>query len=98
MKLIECVPNFNEGRRRKVIEAIVAEAHSRGVNVLDIGSDADHNRSVLTFVGSPNAAKEAALAVSAKDIELIDLNKHKGQHSRMGAVDIVPMRKTKQKP
>jgi len=90
LKLVECVPNFSEGRRNEVIKAIVAEARSRKVNVLDIESDADHNRSVLTFVGSPDAAKEAALAVSAKAIELIDLNKHKGQHPRMGAVDVVP--------
>jgi glutamate formiminotransferase/formiminotetrahydrofolate cyclodeaminase len=90
LKLVECVPNFSEGQRKEVIAAIVAEARSRRVNVLDIESDADHNRSVLTFVGSPDAAKEAALAVSAKAIELIDLNKHKGQHPRMGAVDVVP--------
>lgn len=90
MKLVECVPNFSEGRRKNVIEAVVAEARSRNVNVLDIESDADHNRSVLTFVGSPDAVRDAALAVSAKAIELIDLNKHKGQHPRMGAVDVVP--------
>ncbi len=90
MKLVECVPNFSEGRRKDVIEAIVAEARSKNVKVLDIESDADHNRSVLTFAGSPEAVKEAALAVSAKAIELIDLNKHKGQHPRMGAVDVVP--------
>jgi len=90
LKLVECVPNFSEGRRREVIDAITAEARSRNVRVLDIESDADHNRSVLTFVGTPEAVKEAALAVSAKAIELIDLNKHKGQHPRMGAVDVVP--------
>ncbi len=90
MKLVECVPNFSEGRRREVIDAIVAEARARNVKVLDIESDADHNRSVLTFVGDPEAVKEAALAVSAKAIELIDLNKHKGQHPRMGAVDVIP--------
>lgn len=90
MKLVECVPNFSEGRRKEVIEAIVAEARARSVKVLDIESDADHNRSVLTFVGEPEAVKEAALAVSAKAIELIDLNKHQGQHPRMGAVDVVP--------
>ena len=56
----------------------------------DIESDADHNRSVLTFAGTPEAVKEAALAVSAKAIELIELNKHTGQHPRMGAVDVVP--------
>lgn len=90
MKLVECVPNFSEGRRGDVIDAIVAEARARNVQVLDIESDVDHNRSVLTFVGDPEAVKEAALAVSAKAIELIDLNKHKGQHPRMGAVDVIP--------
>src|SRR5208337_3687829 len=90
MKLIECVPNFSEGRRKEVIDAIVAEARARNVKVLDIESDKDHNRSVLTFVGDPEAVKEAALAVSAKAIELIDLNKHQGQHPRMGAVDVIP--------
>jgi glutamate formiminotransferase/formiminotetrahydrofolate cyclodeaminase len=90
LKLIECVPNFSEGRRKEVIDAIVAEARARNVKVLDIESDPDHNRSVLTFVGDPGAVKEAALAASAKAIELIDLNKHQGQHPRMGAVDVVP--------
>ena len=73
-----------------MIEQIVNEARTRNVKVLDIESDADHNRSVLTFVGSPNAVKEAAMAVSAKAIELIDLNNHQGQHPRMGAIDVVP--------
>lgn len=90
MKLVECVPNFSEGRRREVVEAIVAEARARNVKVLDVESDADHNRSVLTFVGSPKAVKEAMIAVSAKAIELIDLNYHQGQHPRMGAVDVIP--------
>jgi glutamate formiminotransferase/formiminotetrahydrofolate cyclodeaminase len=90
LKLVECVPNFSEGRRRDVIDAIVAEARNRNVKVLDIESDADHNRSVLTFVGSPKAVQEAMIAVSAKAIELIDLNFHQGQHPRMGAVDVIP--------
>jgi len=90
LKLVECVPNFSEGRRKDAIDAIVGEARSRNVKVLDVESDVDHNRSVLTFVGSPNAVVEAALTVSAKAIELIDLNKHRGQHPRMGAVDVVP--------
>lgn len=90
MKLIECVPNFSEGRRKEVMDAIVNEARSSNVKILDFESDADHNRSVLTFIGSPEAAKQAALAVSAKAIELIDLNQHRGQHPRMGAVDVVP--------
>lgn len=90
MKLVECVPNFSEGRRREVVDAIVVEATSRNVKVLDIESDPDHNRSVLSFVGEPAAVVEAALAVSGKAIELIDLNTHRGQHPRMGAVDVVP--------
>jgi glutamate formiminotransferase/formiminotetrahydrofolate cyclodeaminase len=90
LKLVECVPNFSEGRRKEIIDIVVDEARSRDVTVLDIESDADHNRSVLTFVGSPEAVKAAALAVSGKAIELIDLNKHHGQHPRMGAMDVVP--------
>ena len=90
MKLVECVPNFSEGRRKEVLDAIVAEARTRNVKVLDMESDVDHNRSVLTFVGDPTSVKDAALAVSAKAIELIDLNKHTGQHPRMGAVDVMP--------
>ena len=90
LKLVECVPNFSEGRRRDVIDAIVAEARTRNVRILDVESDADHNRSVLTLVGSPEAVKEAMIAVSAKAIELIDLNHHQGQHPRMGAVDVIP--------
>jgi glutamate formiminotransferase/formiminotetrahydrofolate cyclodeaminase len=90
LKLVECVPNFSDGRRKEIIDAIVTEAASRNVKVLDVESDADHNRSVLTFVGSPDAVKAAALAVSGKAIELIDLNKHRGQHPRMGAMDVVP--------
>lgn len=73
-----------------MIEAIVNEARTGNVKVLDIESDANHNRSVLTFVGEPEAVKEAAMATSAKAIELIDLNKHTGEHPRMGAVDVIP--------
>ena len=87
---MECVPNFSEGRRKEVIDAIVNAACVGDVKILDIESDANHNRSVLTFVGEPEAVKEAALTMSAKAIELIDLNKHKGEHPRMGAVDVVP--------
>jgi len=90
LKLVECVPNFSEGRRREVVDAIVNETRSADVKVLDIESDANHNRSVLTFVGEPGAVKDAALAISAKAIQLIDLNKHSGEHPRMGAVDVVP--------
>ena len=90
MKLVECVPNFSEGRRREIIDAIVNEARTADVKIFDIESDPNHNRSVLTFVGEPAAVKEAALRMSSKAIELIDLNKHTGEHPRMGAVDVVP--------
>ncbi len=87
-RLLDCALNFSEGRRDNVIRSIAAAA--RGVHVLDVSSDPDHNRSVLTFVGSPEAAAEAAFEVCAKAVELIDLNQHHGQHPRMGAVDVVP--------
>jgi glutamate formiminotransferase/formiminotetrahydrofolate cyclodeaminase len=90
LKLVECVPNFSEGRRKEVIDAIANEARARNVMVLDVESDANHNRSVLTFVGEPDDVKDAGLAISAKAIELIDLNKHRGEHPRMGAVDVIP--------
>jgi glutamate formiminotransferase/formiminotetrahydrofolate cyclodeaminase len=90
LKLVECVPNFSEGRRKDVIDAIANEARARNVKVLDVESDANHNRSVLTFVGEPDDVKDAGLAISAKAIELIDLNKHSGEHPRMGAIDVIP--------
>lgn len=91
MKLIECVPNFSEGRRQEVINSIADAIRSTpGITLLDVESNADHNRSVVSFVGEPGPVRQAALAGSAKAIELIDLNKHKGEHPRMGAVDVVP--------
>lgn len=90
-KIIECVPNFSEGRRTEVIDAIASAVRSvPGVTLLDVESDANHNRSVLTFVGTPEAVLSAALGCSAKAVELIDLTRHKGEHPRMGAVDVVP--------
>ncbi|HHY98345.1 MAG TPA: glutamate formimidoyltransferase [Firmicutes bacterium] len=91
MKLVECVPNFSEGRREDVVRAIVAAIGSvDGVRVLDYSMDYDHNRSVVTFVGKPEAVKEAAFLGVAKAAELIDMNKHRGQHPRIGAADVVP--------
>src|SRR5690348_1296319 len=91
MKLIECVPNFSEGRKQEVICAIADAIRSTpGVTLLDVESNQDHNRSVISFVGEPGTVKDAALASAAKAIDLIDLNKHKGEHPRMGAVDVVP--------
>ncbi|HVH15390.1 MAG TPA: glutamate formimidoyltransferase [Candidatus Angelobacter sp.] len=91
MKLVECVPNFSEGRRQEVINSITEVIRSTpGVTLLDAESNPDHNRSVISFVGEPGPVKQAALAASAKAIELIDLTTHKGEHPRMGAVDVVP--------
>ncbi len=85
------MPNFSEGRRKDVIETIAnAIRTTSGVTLLDVESNADHNRSVMTFVGEPRPVKEAALAAGRKAVELIDLNHHKGEHPRMGAVDVVP--------
>lgn len=89
--LVECVPNFSEGRRPEVIEAIVATARCvRGVTLLDYSSDRDHNRSVLTFVGAPEAVEEAAFEAIKTAAKLIDLTRHTGQHPRIGATDVVP--------
>jgi glutamate formiminotransferase/formiminotetrahydrofolate cyclodeaminase len=91
--LVECVPNFSEGRRPEVIQAIV-DAYKTGggaaVQVLDVSSDADHNRTVVTLAGSPAGVEAAAFAGIARAAELIDLNTHTGEHPRMGATDVVP--------
>jgi glutamate formiminotransferase/formiminotetrahydrofolate cyclodeaminase len=89
--LVECIPNFSEGRRMDVVDAIVAAITSaEGVALLDRSSDADHNRSVVTIVGSPSAVEEGAFRGAAKAAELINMEKHKGEHPRMGAVDVIP--------
>ncbi len=89
--LVESVPNFSEGRRAEVIEAIVAEMRAvPGVKVLDVESDPDHNRSVVTIVGTPAAVLEADFRAIAKAQELIDLDEHRGAHPRIGATDVVP--------
>ncbi|MBI4063219.1 MAG: glutamate formimidoyltransferase [Elusimicrobia bacterium] len=91
MKLIQCVPNFSEGRDRSKVQAIVsAIRRSPGVVVLDVEMDKDHHRSVVTFVGPPEAVVEAAFLAAQKASELIDMNKHKGEHPRMGATDVIP--------
>jgi glutamate formiminotransferase/formiminotetrahydrofolate cyclodeaminase len=91
MKLVECVPNFSEGRRPEVIEAIrAAIASVDGVSVLDVSSDASHNRSVMTFVAPVETAVDAAFAGIRAACELIDLSKHTGEHPRIGATDVVP--------
>jgi glutamate formiminotransferase len=91
MKLIESVPNISEGRDRQKVEAIVAEVETtEGIALLDVAPDPDHNRTVITFVGPPEAVEEAVLRLVAKAVELIDLRKHRGEHPRMGAVDVIP--------
>ena len=90
-QLIECVPNFSEGRDAAKIQALVESiASTPEVVLLDRESDADHNRSVLTFVGPPAAVADAALRSVAKAVELIDLTRHQGAHPRIGAADVVP--------
>ncbi|GAC1445133.1 MAG: glutamate formimidoyltransferase [Chloroflexota bacterium] len=89
--ILECVPNFSEGRRVDIVESIVAAARSvDGVTVLDIHSDYDHNRSVLTLAGESASVQEAAFRSTARATELIDLRTHSGGHPRIGATDVVP--------
>src|SRR6204780_1926115 len=90
-RLVESVPNFSEGRDMAKMDAIVAAMREvPGVYLLDRESDADHNRSVVTIAGEPDAVAEAALRGVGKAAELIDLSKHSGAHPRMGATDVVP--------
>lgn len=90
-KLVECVPNFSEGRRSEVIEAISAAIRGvPGVRVLDVQWDTNHNRSVVTFVGEPEAARRAAVAGCAEATRHIDMRTHKGEHPRLGATDVIP--------
>ena len=88
--LVECVPNFSEGRDRAKVDAIVDAMKVDGVYLLDRESDFDHNRSVITLVGEREAIQEAAIRGVGKAAELIDLNVHSGAHPRMGAADVVP--------
>ena len=89
---MECVPNFSEGRDKAVIGRIVSAIEtSGGVKVLDVDPGEATNRTVVTFVGSPEAVVEAAFAGVKKAAELIDMRKHKGAHPRMGATDVLPL-------
>ncbi|MBE6064800.1 glutamate formimidoyltransferase [Clostridium cochlearium] len=90
-RLVECVPNFSEGKDKKIIETIVDEVRKiESVKLLDYSSDEDHNRSVVTMIGEPEDVKKAVLGLAKKAIELIDMTKHHGGHPRMGAVDVIP--------
>ena len=90
-KIVQCIPNFSEGKDKKIIEALVKEAQSvPGVSLLDHSSDESHNRSVFTLVGEPEGMKEAAFKLAKLASEKIDMTKHKGEHPRMGATDVIP--------
>jgi len=90
-KIIQCVPNFSEGRDLEKIEKIVDTFRAKeGVKLLDYSSDKDHNRCVVTVIGEPEALKNAVVEAVVKAVELIDMTKHSGQHPRMGAVDVIP--------
>ncbi len=91
-QLVECVPNFSEGRNAQTVDAIAgAIKQSRGIIFLGSEMDADHNRSVLTFVGKPEDVAEAAFRACSKASELIDMNSHRGEHPRIGATDVIPL-------
>ncbi len=90
-KIVECVPNFSEGRNKKIIDTIyqTIKKHT-DVHLLDFSPNPDHNRTDVTLIGPPAKIKAAALDIAVKCVELIDMNKHKGEHPRMGAIDVVP--------
>ena len=90
MALVECVPNFSEGRRSDVIDAIRQAVASELVYLLDLSSDPDHNRTVITFAGEPEAVLEAMFRAASIAVTMIDLDEHQGVHPRIGAVDVVP--------
>lgn len=91
VKIVECVPNFSEGRRQEVIEEILDQMRGiSGVKLLDYSSDESHNRTVVTLVGDPEGIKEAAFQGVKKAAEWIDMDRHQGEHPRMGATDVVP--------
>ncbi|KUK82650.1 MAG: Glutamate formiminotransferase [Petrotoga mobilis] len=92
IKILECVPNFSEGRDKEKLERIVDEVRKQeGIKLLDYSMDKDHNRSVVTFVGEPDQVIETAFNACKKAAELIDLRTHKGEHPRMGATDVIPL-------
>ena len=91
-RIVQCVPNFSEGRNKEVIEKIVDEIRKvEGTKLLDYSPDKDHNRCVVTFIGTPEAVIDAAFNACKKASELIDMSKHTGEHPRMGATDVIPL-------
>src|SRR2546423_9269952 len=90
-RLVECVPNFSEGRKPETIDALVHAIQAiPGVVVLDRQSDADHNRSVLTFIGPPESVAEPAFRPAEEALRRITLTTHRGDHPRLGATDVIP--------
>ena len=88
--IVECVPNFSEGVDRDKVEAIVRAMRVDGVHLLDYSLDADHNRSVVTIAGAPDAVVESAVRGAGAAAKLIDLTRQKGEHPRIGAADVIP--------
>lgn len=90
-KILECVPNFSEGKDKKKIAKILSSIKNSGVKILDFSNDTDHNRTVITFIGPPKEVLEAAFEATKTASKLIDLTKHKGVHPRIGATDVMPL-------
>ena len=89
-RLVECVPNFSEGRNTDVIRDIVSNVARHGCRLLDVESDPSHNRSVVTFIGTPENVAAAAFTCARRASELINMEHHKGEHPRIGATDVIP--------
>lgn len=90
-QIVECVPNFSEGKDKAIVDKIAIHAkQTKGVTLLDVQMDADHNRCVITFAGEPQASADAAFKMCKEAAELIDMNKHSGEHPRLGATDVIP--------
>lgn len=91
-KIVECIPNFSEGRDSLIIDKIIDTLRGKeGIKLLDYSSDKDHNRTVVTFVGSPEKIYEGILGMADKVYRYIDMRTHNGEHPRMGALDVVPL-------
>lgn len=90
-RIIECVPNFSEGNDRGKVDAIVGAIKSEAVEVLDVQMNPDHNRAVISYIGAPESVLAAAFKATSKASQLIDLTKHRGEHPRIGATDVIPL-------
>src|ERR671927_389552 len=91
-RIVECVPNFSDGRNTVTFEALTTAVRSvPGVILLDRQRDEDHHRSVFTFVGAPDSVVEAALLAAREAVQRIDLTQHRGEHPRIGAADVIPI-------